>query len=401
MIPPVEAWRRIEARLERLSGERCPRREALGRVLAAPVRATVDVPAQDVSAMDGYVLGAAPQEGKATPVRGVIAAGDAPGLSIEKGDGYRIMTGAPAPEGSERIVPIEDTDGGRDSVLVASAGVAGQHIRRRGEVTEVGDEILTTGTVISPATLGLLATHGHAEVTVFERPSVAFLTGGDEVVAPEETPEPGQLRDSHSDFFAGACSQLGLDAKALGIAPDSPEAIEQRVTRGLEHDVLLMSGGVSMGEFDLVEGALEKLGCEILFESVAIQPGKPVVAARHRGGWVFALPGNPASAMVTFWLFVRPALRRMMGFEDGYWHGGLQATLGGDAPGAKARDLFLAARVTFEDGRIVATPQRPAGSHDVGAYGVGSALLRIPARSEPQSVGGSCEVLPLAEWRDF
>ena len=351
--------------------------------------------------MDGYVFGAAPEVGESIPVRGIIAAGDAPGTSIRSGESYRIMTGAPAPSSAERVVPVENTDGGKEAVVVQAPGGAGQHIRRQGEVTRIGDSILAAGTIVSPATLGLIATHGHAEVSVVSRPTVSFLTGGDEVVAPEETPEPGQLRDSHSDFFAGACAQLGLDARALGIAPDSAEAIEALVREGLESDVLLMSGGVSMGEFDLVEGALEELGCEILFESVAIQPGKPVVAARHERGWVFALPGNPASAMVTFWLFVRPALRRMMGFEDGYWHGALSGVLGGEAPRAKARDLFLAARVSFEEGRIVATPRKPAGSHDVGAYGVGSALIRIPARSEPAVAGKACDVLPLAEWRDF
>lgn len=400
MISPEEAWIRIEAKLELLPGETCSRRNARGRVLAESVSATVDVPAQDVSAMDGYVFGSAPVAGDSVRVLGVIAAGDRPGTALEAGQSYRIMTGAPSPDGAERVVPVEHTDRGSDDVIVHEVGSAGQHIRRRGEVTRAGARILEAGTVVTPATLGLLATHGHGEVSVVSRPSIATLTGGDEVVSPEQVPQPGQLRDSHSDFFVGACAQLGIEVNSLGIAPDDPAAIERLVTRGMTHDVLLMSGGVSMGEFDLVEGALEALGCELIFDSVAIQPGKPVVAARHDGGWVFALPGNPASAMVTFWLFVRPALRRMMGFDDGYWHGGLGAVLGAELPRAKGRDLFLAAQASFEGGEIIVTPQLPEGSHDVGAYGRGSVLVRIPARSEAKRKGDACDILPLVEWRD-
>jgi molybdopterin molybdotransferase len=246
----------------------------------------------------------------------------------------------------------------------------------------------------------LLATHGVRAVAAHRRPSVAFATTGDEVVAPECEPAPGQIRDSHSDFFRGACARLGLEARSLGIVPDRPEALRETIALGIaEHDVLLLSGGVSMGAFDLVEGVLAELGCRVLLDAVAIQPGKPMVAARHARGWVFALPGNPASAMVTFWLFVRPALRRLMGASDGYWHGALEAVLGRDLPGAKGRDLFLPGRARFGSaGQLEAWPLLPKGSHDVAAYGVGSLLIRVPARSEPTPAGERCSVLPLVEW---
>jgi molybdopterin molybdotransferase len=142
------------------------------------------------------------------------------------------------------------------------------------------------------------------------------------------------------------------------------------------------------------------LGCTILFEKVAVQPAKPVVAAVHgAGGLVFGLPGNPASAMVAFWLFVRPALRRLLGWEDGYWKGALKAELAAPLAGAKGRDRFLPATVAFEDGKILVTPHPPVGSHDVAAYACGTALVRIPANAEPRGVGEDCEILPLADWR--
>ncbi len=400
MISAEEAWLRIEGQLGEPTTETVSRSAAAGRVLARDVAATLDVPAQDVSAMDGYVVADEPSPGSRFPVRGILAAGDAPGATLEPGTALRIMTGAPSPRGAERVIPIECTDGGSETVEIRECGATGQHIRRRAEVTATGDVILRRGSVLQPSTLGLLATHGHAEIDVFARPSVTFLTGGDEVVAPEETPGPGQLRDSHSDFFLAACSQLGIGARSLGIVPDQRQALESAVREGMAADVLLMSGGVSMGEFDLVEGALGELGCEILFDKIAIQPGKPMVAARHERGWIFALPGNPASAMVTFWLLVRPALRRMMGFDDRFWHGALRGTLAGPLPRAKGRDLYLPARVAFEGGDALLHPQPPAGSHDVGAYGLGTALVRIPARSDPTPAGEPCDFLPLVEWLD-
>ncbi len=152
-----------------------------------------------------------------------------------------------------------------------------------------------------------------------------------------------------------------------------------------------------MGEFDLVEDVLGDLGCRTLFDKVAVQPGKPLVAAVHDHGIIFGLPGNPAAVMVCFWLFVRPYLRRLQGFADRFWHGSLDATLASPLPGAKGRDRFFSATVELEDGRILATPHVAKGSHDVAAYGRGTALVRIPAHSAPAQPGDPCRILPLAD----
>ncbi len=406
MLSPEEAWEALAAEVELLKVESVARADAVGRVLAEDLAASVDVPAHDVSAMDGFALAGEVEPGAVVPVRGTVAAGDPPGAELAPGNAMRIMTGAATPAGADRVVPVEQTDVGSDAadgtptMRLLEATAAGSHIRRRAEVTAAGGPLLAPGEILTPGGAGLLATHGIGEVPVYRRPTVATLSTGNEVVPPEAAPGPGQLRDSHRDFLGAALTQLGIDARSLGIARDDPTELRTRVEHGLESDVLLISGGVSMGDYDFVEEVLgaNGLGCRFLFDAVAIQPGKPLVAARHDRGWVFGLPGNPASAMVTYWLLVRPLLRSMMGFEDGYWRGALQGRLVSDLPGAKWRDRFLPCRLHVDAGHLAVDPRPPLGSHDLVAYGAGSGLVRIPKSSAPASAGGSCEVLPVAEW---
>src|SRR6185295_1644080 len=366
MIAPEEAWARIALELDRRPPRAVslPRRQAAGRTLAEAVAARVDVPAADVSAMDGYALGGDSAPGGAPmPVVGAIRAGDPPGFLLPAGSAVRIMTGAPLPEGADRVIPVEQTDGGSDRVIFRAGASAGDHIRRRGEILRASDPLFPAGARLGPGALSLLATHGYEEVSVIRPPTVAILTTGDEVVPPEVEPAPGQLRDSHTDFLLAACRSFGLAAESLGIAPDRQEELSTRIERGLGYDVLLLCGGVSMGEHDLVEGVLARLGCRIVLDKVAIQPGQPLVFAVHDRGIVFGLPGNPASVMACFWLFVRPALRRWLGVPDGFWHGALAAELAAPLPGASARDRFLTAEVAFCPGEIRATPRLSRGSH--------------------------------------
>jgi len=404
IISPEEAWERIAARLAPLACERVARRAAAGRVLAEALAATVDVPAADVSAMDGYALAGEVVPGERRPVAATIAAGDPPGLSLPAGQAARIMTGAPLPLGADRVVPVEATRTVADLAVVAvellAAAGRGEHIRRRGEVLRAGEALLPAGSLLTPGALALVATHGYAEVPVHRAPAVAVLATGDEVVPPEQVPGPGQLRDSHTDFLLAAGGTLGLRITALGIAPDRPDELTARIAAGLAAaDVLLICGGVSMGEFDLVEGVLERLGCRRHFDAVAIQPGKPLVFATHPGGVVFGLPGNPASVMVGFWLFVRPALARLCGRDDAWWRPSVPATLATPLPGgAAARDRFLPAEVAWgaaPDGGPLARPLPPKGSHDLAAYARGTALLRVRAGAPPAPAGARCEILPL------
>ena len=406
MLSPEEAWTAIVAEAETLDVEPASRGDAIGRVLAADLTATVDVPAHDVSAMDGFALGGEIEPGTVVPVEGIVAAGDPPGAAMRSGAAMRIMTGAPVPAGGDRVIPIEDTeftagaDDATGTVRVNEAVPASSHIRRRAEVTAAGGPLLSAGELLTPGGAGVLATHGIHEAPVYRRPTVATLSTGDEVVPAEAEPGPGQLRDSHRDFLGAAVAQLGIEAHSLGIARDDPADLRARVERGLASDVLLISGGVSMGEFDFVEAVLGEagFGCRILFDAVAIQPGKPLVAARHDRGWVFGLPGNPASAMVTYWLFVRPLLRCMTGSPDGYWNGALSARLEGGLPPAKWRDRFLPCRLRVESGEVLVDPRPPLGSHDLVAYGAGAGLVRVPKFSPPAEPGDRCEVLPVFGW---
>jgi molybdopterin molybdotransferase len=414
MLQPEDAWRRLERFAHALAPEWLGRREAAGRVLARPLAATVDVPAADVSAMDGFALAGPPPAGRALPVAGRVAAGDPPGRRLPEGSTLRIMTGAPLPEGADRVIPVErsrvtEKDGGEE-VELEGPGQTGDHVRRRGEVMRAGDPLLPAGALLTPGALSVLATHGHSRVEVHRAPRVALVVTGDEVVPPDTEPGPGKLRDSHTDFVLAACRSVGIEARLVGRAPDEAEALRELIAEGLEADVLLLTGGVSMGELDLVEGVLQELGCELLFDAVAVQPGKPLTAmvapAHHAangslsGGptLVFGLPGNPASVMVGFWLFVRPVLRRLLGRHDHYWYGAIAGELTAPLPGAKGRDRFLPAEVAFEAGRLRVTPARPVGSHDLAAFSRGTALVRVPAGSAPREAGAPCEVLPLVDW---
>jgi molybdopterin molybdotransferase len=395
MIGPEQAWTAIDEEIAPLPGTPCRRHAAHGRVLGAPLAATVDVPPLDVSAMDGYALAGEVSPGSSRPVVGVLAAGEPPGRRLLDGEACRIMTGAAVPAGADRVLPVEATDDGDDRVLCRDAVPAGANIRRRGEVARRGDPLLAAGAVLTPGALAALATHGHDEVLVHGRPRVAILTTGDEIVPPESEPQPGQLRDSHTDFLLAAVATAGATAESLGIAPDDPQILLRRAAAGLTRDVLLLCGGVSKGRFDHVPELLGALGCRRLFQGVAVQPGKPLLAARHDGGWLFGLPGNPGSVMVTFWLFVRPLLRRLAGHADGFWQGALTARLAAPAPGAKGRDRFLPACHVIEDGVVLVEPLTARGSHDLHAFASASALLRVRAGSAPRSVGDPCEILPL------
>ncbi len=395
MISPEDAWLRLEPFLTPLPSERLARQRAHGRVLAEPTEAAVDVPATDVSAMDGYAV-SGKVAGNRLPVAGTVAAGDPPGGQCPPGAAMRIMTGAPVPAGADRVVPVELTDGGAETVAFHEDVAAGGHIRRRAEIVAAGDPLLPAGAVVTPGALALLATHGLGELVVHRAPSVRLLVTGDEVVPADRHPEPGQLRDSHTDFLLAAGRGMGLEFEALGIAPDRREALSVAIATGLEADVLLLTGGVSKGEYDYVEEVLDGFGCQTLFDAVAVQPGKPLVAAQHSRGLVFGLPGNPGSVMTSFWLFVRPALRRLMGRDDGYWHGSLAGVLAAPLPGAKGRDRFLPAAVEIAAGVARVRPIASRGSHDLMASAGGDALVRVPAGAAPTLAGAACRYLPLA-----
>jgi molybdopterin molybdotransferase len=310
-----EALERILGRIAPLPTERVALTGALGRVLAEPVVSTREIPPWPNSSMDGYALRAADTRGGSATlaVVGRVAAGSVPDRRLEAGESVRIFTGAPLPAGADAVIPQEEVtaDGGR--VRIAREVRAGEFVRPRGEDVRPGDELLDVGRVIGPPEVGLLATLGRVQVSVHRRPRVAILSTGNELADLGTEPGPGQIPNTNTYSLLAQTLEVGGDPINLGVAPDRIEAIEERLRAGLGADVLLSSAGVSVGELDLVKAALEQLGATLHLWLVDMRPGKPLTFGSIGTRPIFGLPGNPVSAMVTFELFVRPALRKMAG----------------------------------------------------------------------------------------
>lgn len=396
MIAPEEAWRRIASVARPLPAERVARRSAGGRVLALPLAATTEAPFADVSAMDGFALDGSVRQGAELVVAGTVAAGAAPGFRLPRGGAARIFTGAPLPLGADRVIPVEEVEevaGGR--IRLGDLPEAGRHVRRRGEITRPGDRLLEAGDRIGPSALALLASQGISEVEVVGAPRLAVVPTGDEVVAPEDEPRPGQLRDSHTDFLLAAAARLGLAAEPLGIAPDDPVELERRIGLGLAgFDVTLVCGGVSAGDRDFTETALGRLGARIEFDAVAIQPGKPLVFAHRDRRLVFGLPGNPASAMVAFRLFVVPALEILRGGSGAFWQDARPVALASALAAGPRRDRFVPARaLAAEPGHELVRPLAVRGSHDLATFARADRLLRVRAGEPARGAGDEVEAI--------
>jgi molybdopterin molybdotransferase len=327
VISVEEALERILSRVSSLTDERVECLAARGRVLAEPVVATRDIPPWPNSSMDGFALRSA-DTGAATPTRvvrlrvaGRVAAGAVAPRPLAPGEAFRIFTGAPLPDGADAVVPQEEATTDGAEIVIAARVAPGASVRPRGEDMRAGDRVLEPGRAVGPAEIGLLVTLGHHQVRVVRRPRVGILSTGDEVVDLGGTLGPGQIPNSNTYTLMAQVSEAGGEPVNLGVARDRLEDIETRLAWGVGCDMLVSSAGVSVGEHDLVRTALARVGAEQHLWLVDMRPGKPITfatipaAAGRRAAAlpVFGLPGNPVSAMVTFELFVRPALRRMAG----------------------------------------------------------------------------------------
>ena len=320
MIPEEEARRIVLARALPLGTEHVPVERALGAVLAEDVASDVDMPPFDRAAMDGYAVRHADLASAPVTLAIVeqIKAGNVPSRAVGQGQCSEIMTGAPVPQGADAVVPVEETEevtGGRVRMLrpLSKSNVANQ-----GEDLKRGDVVLVRGRVLRPAEVGLLAMVGRRRVQVHRRPTVAVLATGDELIDPAvgRVPQPGQPRNCNNFSLLAECARTGLRARNLGTARDTREELDEKVQAGLEADVLLGSGGVSMGKYDLVPQVFETLRVQAHFTRVAVKPGKPTVFATCGEKLVFGLPGNPVSVIVAFRLFVEPALKKLAGRTD-------------------------------------------------------------------------------------
>lgn len=404
-LPAAEALRVVLDAVAPLAPETCAAAEALGRVLALPVRSGRTLPPWDVSAMDGYAVRATDLSPAPAclPVAFEVAAGAGRETALAPGRAARIFTGAPLPPGADTVVRQEDTEREGGHVRVRVTAPLGQHVRPAGEDVREGELVLAPGTRLGPGALGLLASLGRSVVAVRQRPRVAILSGGDELVEPDGDPRGGRIVSSNSYSIAAQCREVGADPFYLGIARDTPEDLERLVRAGLSAHVLVSSAGVSVGDRDYVRPVLEKLGCEILFWGVRIKPGFPLVfgrfGAHHPAGCgplVFGLPGNPVSAMVTFEEFVRPALRRMAGHRA-LFRPRVEAVLGAPLRKTAGRLHLVRVRLAREDGRVVATPTGSQSSGVLRSMALADGLLLFPAESTELRVGATVQVQVLDE----
>jgi molybdopterin molybdotransferase len=414
MISVEEALERILSYVTLLEPEERPILDALGQVLAEDVVSTIDIPPMDNTAMDGYAVIAADTGGasetRPVPLRvvGELAAGYVFDGAVERGTALRIMTGAPMPRGADAVVPFEETDEpsgrefgsfakSRDVVGVLKAAEPGANIRYAAEDVHRGQTIIPKGTVLHPAQIGVLASLGNATVRVHRRPVVAILSTGDEVREPGQPLAPGQIYDSNAYSISAMVTANGGTPKRLGIAKDTVEALTAKLREGLDADMLVTSAGVSRGDYDVVKDVLAKEG-EVDFWTVRMRPGKPLAFGSFSSGGRrvphIGLPGNPVSSMVSFELFGRPAIFKMLGRSD-WQRRAVRAIAEEPITNADQRRVFARGILTQRDGQYYVALTGPQGSGILTSMAVANALAVVPEDVTAIAAGEEVDCLVL------
>jgi molybdenum cofactor synthesis domain-containing protein len=397
MIPIAEALAIVQRETKPLPPISVPLTEALDYVLAEPVLAAEPMPPFAAASVDGYAMRAADGAGRRALV-GDQAAGYVEDIVIQPGQAARVTTGAPVPPGADAVVMVEETEAGNGHVDILTGEIpVGANVRRIGLDIEAGQLVLPAGTPLGPAELGLLGTVGRATVTVYRRPVVAVMSTGDEIVEPDQSPAPGQIRDANRFTLIGAVRRAGAIALDLGIVRDKAGQLEATVERGLaQADVLLTSGGVSMGQLDLVKPYLARRGV-VHFGRVNTKPGKPMTFATVDGKACFAMPGFPVSALVSFEVFVRPALLKMAGHTRIY-RPRKQAVLAHPFSHSPARTEFQRVVLAHQDaGRLMASSTGAQGSGRLLSLAEGNGLAILPRGQGDFPAGAVVEVMLLGQ----
>jgi molybdopterin molybdotransferase len=400
MLSFDEALQAVLSEAPALPREEVALENALGRVLAEDVSSDRDLPPFDRAAMDGYAVRAEDVAGAPTALEtvGEVRAGEWPSQPTQPGQAIRIMTGAPLPPGATAVQQVEKTRALDEFRVIILEPVAdGANVVGRASEVRKGDVVLPRGRRIDPAAVAVLASVGRARVSVARRPAVAILVTGDEIVDASSEPGPAQIRNSNGPAVEALARLAGAEVRLLGIAPDEPGALAAALRRGFAADVLIVCGGVSAGDYDLVEPALLEEGASFRFTGVAIKPGAPLVFGRREGTLLFGLPGNPVSAQVTFELFVRPALLRMQGARAPC-RPRVGVELLGPVTNRSGRLSHVPARVRWEEGRLVARALRSSGSGDLAAHSRANALVVIAAERTEAEAGERAEAIPLGNF---
>ena len=381
--------REVSAGRGSLPTEQIPSLEAAGRVLAEDVPADRDYPPFPRSARDGFAVRAADVPGELTVI-GEVRAGEVFRGSVGPGGAVETMTGAPLPEGADAIVMVEHTERSGDRVKIARSIKAGENFNAQGIEARHGSTVLSAGRRLGFAEIALLAMVGRECATVYKRPRVAILPTGDEIVEAGQQPEAFQIRNSNAWSMAVQVAKAGGAPQILPIARDNYESTRGLIEQGLTHDLLLLSGGVSAGKYDIVERVLADLGAKFFFDRVLVQPGQPLVFGTAGGKYFFGLPGNPASTMVTFEVFARAAVELLGGASEASLPL-LQARLTKDVRHKPGLTRFLPAQVSA-DGSTV-TPEPWQGSGDVNALARANAFLVTESERESWTAGDMIRVL--------
>lgn len=393
MISIEDAQRTILEQITPLETEKVSVFQGLNRVTPEDHIAPWDIPAADNSAMDGFAFSHAAQSGDRLRVTGYLPAGEVGLAPVPAGEAIKIMTGAPIPPGCDTVVPIEDVEESNEWIRFTSTVKAGSHVREKGEDIRRGNVVIPAGSLIRPQEIGMLSAMGTTALAVYRRARVAILATGDELLEPGSTPAPGKIINSNSYSLAAQVLDVGGDPVLLGIAPDALDATCDKIRSGLNADMLVITGGVSVGDRDFVKEAIEKLGGSVTFWKVNVKPGKPLAFAMLQGKPVFALAGNPVGAMVAFELFVRPSILKSMGHRR-LFRPMVKAVLQEPAANQGKRPHLVRGIVSLRDDRYHVSTTGNQSSGRLSSMIQGNGLIRL-APEASHAAGEEVEVLLL------